>query len=131
LSVQGFHHFVDSLNFLVFALLHSLCVDVCWHKDIITASKELWLLTFQEFRHDPWLAFGFGQSPLDQHLLSISWLRLLCLINIIPEHDIKKESKNLSHVFNIWEQEHVESELVVIVKSLHVLGKLLANSEFV
>lgn len=131
MSVQGFHHFVDSLNFLVLALLHPLCIDICRHKDIITASKELRLLTFQEFRHDPWLAFGFGQSPLDQHLLSISWLRLLGLINIIPEHDIEKESKNLSHVFNIWEQEHVESELVVIVKSLHVLGKLLANSEFV
>jgi hypothetical protein len=131
LSIQGFHHFVDSLNFLVFALLHSLCIDVCRHKDIITTSEELWLLTFQELWHDPWLPFGFGQSPLDQDLLGISWLRLLCVIDVIPEHDIEKESENLSDVFNIWEQEHVESELVVIVKSLHVLGQLLANSEFV
>lgn len=47
----------------------------------------------------------------------------------ITEDDLEQEAEKLAGLFLVWEQEHVDAQVVEVAKVLKILGKLLARLE--
>jgi len=128
---EGLHHFENTLDLLILASSDSLGIKVQTCSQLVSSAHKHWSLYLLELWQNPRLFLILLKTSFPQHFIFISGLILGIVIVIIFVHYLEEEGQDLAAVFDVREQKHVCSEIIVIIQSLHVLSKFLARSEFI
>lgn len=116
------HLLVDTFGFLGLTCCDTFKIDILLHLNDFTTYQHSLLLAIAEVWHEPGFLAPLLQSSLDQLLKLVRRPLLLLVLGsgrvLLFEHDLEEEAEELARFLLVWEEEHVEAQVVEVSKVL-------------